>query len=174
MDRDSIVRLLFDERVKLLAWIRAMVRDEHVAEDILQEVSVVAVSKCEEIRDARAFPSWARQVARHKALHVLRKQRSAPAVLDNETLTWLEPHWRTYDSLSLSDLKEYLLECQNQLSPYARQLVCMRHQEGKSGASMAEALGRSLNTIYVALSRAYKKLGDCIRKRMAEQERSAT
>ena len=174
MDRDSIVRLLFDERVKLLAWIRAMVRDEHVAEDILQEVSVVAVSKCEEIRDARAFPSWARQVARHKALHVLRKQRNAPAVLDNETLTWLEPHWRTYDSLNLSDLKEHLLECQNLLKPYARQLICMRHQEGKSGASIAEALGRSLNTIYVALSRAYKKLGDCIRKRLAEQERNVS
>jgi RNA polymerase sigma-70 factor, ECF subfamily len=172
MDRDSVVRLLVSERVKLLAWIRAMVRDEHLAEDVLQDVSVVAVSKCDEIRDARAFPAWVRQVARYKALHILRAQRTAPAVLDERTLTLLEPHWLTYDSPASCDLKDLLRECLELLSPYARQLIRLRHQEGRSGLSSAEALGRPLNTVYVALSRAYKRLGDCIRKRLAEQERS--
>jgi RNA polymerase sigma-70 factor, ECF subfamily len=171
MDRDSVVRLLVSERVKLLAWIRAMVRDEHLAEDILQDVSIVAVSKCEEIRDALAFPAWTRQVARYKALHALRARRHAPAVLDERTLALLEPYWLPYDSPTSCDLKDLLRECLEQLSPYARELIRLRHQEGKSGVSSAEALGRPLNTVYVALSRVYNRLGDCIRKRLAEQER---
>ena len=170
MDRDSVVRLLVSERVKLLAWIRAMVRDEHLAEDILQDVSIVAVSKCEEIADACVFPAWARQVARYKALHSLRARKHAPAVLDERALVLLEPHWRPYDSPTSCDLNDFLQECLEQLSPYARELIRLRHQEGNSGASMAKALGRSLNTVYVALSRTYSKLSDCIRKRLADRE----
>ena len=170
MDRDAVVRLLLSERLKLLAWIRAMVRDEHLAEDVLQEVSVVAVSKCEEIRDASAFPAWARQTARYKALHLLRDRGKTPAVLDETSLAMIESHWQAFDSHASCDLKVFLRECLERLSPYARQLIQMRHQEGKSGASSAEALGRPLNTVYVALSRAYKRLGECIRKRLSEQE----
>ena len=169
MDRDSIVRLLVSERVKLLAWIRAMVRDEHLAEDILQDVSIVAVNKCEEIRDGSAFHSWVRQVARYKALHLLRQRRNAPAVLDDRTLALLEPYWPIYDSPVSDDLNRFLRECLELLSPDARELVRMRHQENKSGVLMAEALGRPLNTVYVTLSRAYKRLGDCIRKRLEKQ-----
>jgi RNA polymerase sigma-70 factor, ECF subfamily len=172
MDRDSVIRLLMSERVSLLAWIRVMVRDEHLAEDILQEVSIVAVNKCEEVRDASAFPSWVRQVARFKALHMLRERRSIPAVVDEHTLTLLEPHWRTYDSSVSGDLTEFLRECLKLLGPDAHELVRLRHQEGKSGAFLAETLGRPVNTVYVTLSRAYKRLGDCIRKRLAEQDRS--
>jgi RNA polymerase sigma-70 factor, ECF subfamily len=172
MDRDSVVRLLVGERMKLLAWIRAMVRDEHLAEDVLQDVSIVAVHKCEEIRDARAFPAWTRQVARYKALHILRERRNAPTVLDQRALALIEHHWQTYDSPASGDLKEFLQECLELLSPDVRELIRLRHQEGKSGSSSAEALGRPLNTVYVTLSRAYKKLGDCIRKRLAEQERT--
>jgi RNA polymerase sigma-70 factor (ECF subfamily) len=171
MDRDSVVRLLISERVKLLAWIRAMVRDEHLAEDILQDVSVVAVSKCEEIRDAAAFPAWARQVARFKAMHLLRDRKHAPAVLDENTLAMLEPCWHVYDDPESCDVKALLRECIETLSPDARQLVHWRHQEKRSGESSAAALGRPLNTIYDTHRRAYKRLGDCIRKPMAEQER---
>jgi RNA polymerase sigma-70 factor (ECF subfamily) len=172
MDRDSVVRLLVSERMKLLAWIRAMVRDEHLAEDVLQDVSIVAVNKCEEIRDARGFPAWARQVARYKALHILRERRSAPIFLDERTLALLERHWQTYDFPASGDLKDFLRECLELLSPDARELIRLRHQEGKSGAFSAEVLGRPLNTVYVTLSRAYSKLADCIRKRLAEQERT--
>lgn len=170
MDRDSVVRLLVSERLKLLASIRAMVRDEHLAEDILQDVSIVAVNKCEEIRDASVFPAWARQVARYKALHLLREQKNAPVVLDEHTLTLLEPYWPVYDPPASDDLNRYLRECLEQLNADARELVRMRHQENKSGAVMAEALGRPVNTVYVTLSRAYKRLGECIRKRLERQQ----
>ena len=83
MDRDSVVRLLVSERTKLLASIRAMDRDEHLAEDVFQDVSIVAVNKCEEIRDARAFPAWARQVAHYKALHILRERETPQPFLTN-------------------------------------------------------------------------------------------
>jgi DNA-directed RNA polymerase specialized sigma24 family protein len=107
-------------------------------------------------------------------MHILRKRKSksVPALFDERTLALLEPYWQTYDASASGDLKQYLGECLKLLSPDVHELVRLRHQEGKGGAFLAEKLGRPLNTVYVTLSRAYKRLGDCIRKRLAEEERS--
>ena len=57
--------------------------------------------------------------------------------------------------------------CLEQLSPCAQNLVKLRYAEGVSGERLAEVVDRSLNTVYVALSRIHRSLGDCIKQRLA-------
>src|SRR4051794_21632754 len=45
IDQESLVIVLLRDRVKLLAYITAIVRDNHLAEDIFQEVALLAVRK---------------------------------------------------------------------------------------------------------------------------------
>jgi RNA polymerase sigma-70 factor (ECF subfamily) len=158
--------LLLRERVKLLAYIRAIVRDNHLAEDVFQEVAVLAVRKRDEIRDRRHFLAWMRLAARHLALKVMRRQHQY-LFLDESLLDHLDGQWAEQDPSSASDLVDALRTCLESLSPYARNMVKLRYVDGISGLQLAEVVDRSPNTVYVTLSRIHRSLGDCIRQRLA-------
>ena len=154
------------ERVKLLAYIRAIVCDHHLAEDVFQEVAVLAVRKRDEIRDGQHFLAWMRLAARHHALKVLRRQHRS-LLLDEALLDHLDEQWAEHDPSSTTDLVEALRSCVERLSPHARHLVKLRYADGISGLRLAEVVDRSLNTVYVSLSRIHRSLKDCIRQRLA-------
>jgi RNA polymerase sigma-70 factor (ECF subfamily) len=165
--QDQVVQLLLRHRGKLLGAIRAMVADEHLAEDIFQEVSVAAVNKCDEIYDVEHFGPWVRSAARLQALMALRNRNRLPRVLSDEMLDLLECHWAKFDRESDVDMSEALSQCLDRLSPYARKLIDARYVQGKKGNNLAMALKRSMNTVYVALSRVHETLRDCMKRRLA-------
>jgi RNA polymerase sigma-70 factor (ECF subfamily) len=161
-----LVILLLRERVKLLAYIRAIVRDAHLAEDIFQDVAVIALRKRDEIRDGRHFLAWIRLTARNLALKVVRRQQRYQ-LLDETLLDQLDEQWAEHDLSSTTDLVEAFRDCIERLSPHARDLLKRRYVDGISGLHLAELFDRTLNTIYVSLSRIHRSLGDCIRQRLA-------
>ena len=165
VDQESLMILLLRERVKLLAYIRAIVRDEHLAEDVYQDVAILAIRKRDKIRDPRHFLAWMRLASRQRALQVLR-QRGHQVLLDESLLDRLDEQWGEHDQHSSTDLTEALRHCLERLSSRARNLVRLRYAEGISGARLAAGLDRSLNTVYVSLSRIHRLLGDCIRQRL--------
>jgi RNA polymerase sigma-70 factor (ECF subfamily) len=166
IDQESLMILLLRERVKLLAYIRAIVRDEHLAEDVYQDVAVLALRKREEIEDPRHFLAWMRLTSRHRALKLL-EQRRRHVLLDESLLDRLDEQWVEHDVSSTADLTEALRHCLERLTPRARDLIRLRYAEGISGARLAAGVDRSLNAVYVSLSRIHRSLGDCIRRRLA-------
>jgi RNA polymerase sigma-70 factor (ECF subfamily) len=166
IDQESIVLFLLRERIKLLAYIASIVRDDHLAEDVFQEVAVLALRKREEIHDPTHFLAWMRLVARNRALKCLR-ERGRCLFLDERLLAELEDQWADFDLTPAADLTDALRHCLAKLSPYAQQLIRLRYVEGISGARLAEALDRQLNAVYVALSRIHRSLGACIRQRIS-------
>jgi RNA polymerase sigma-70 factor, ECF subfamily len=171
LQQDVVVQLLLKHRGKLVGSIRAMVADEHLAEDIFQEVSIAAVSKCDEIADIEHFGPWVRSAARLQALMALRNRNRLPRALSAEVLDALEQHWHRYDRQPDADLSDALRNCLDRLSPYAKQLVETRYTDGKCGNDLAAALRRSLNTVYVALTRVHHTLRDCLQQHFAEETR---
>jgi RNA polymerase sigma-70 factor (ECF subfamily) len=171
LQQDVVVQLLLKHRGKLVGSIRAMVADEHLAEDIFQEVSIAAVSKCDEIADVDHFGPWVRCAARLQALMALRNRNRLPRALSAEVLDALEQHWHRYDRQPDADLSDALRNCLDRLSPYAKQLVETRYTDGKRGNDLAAALRRSLNTVYVALTRVHHTLRDCLQQHFAEETR---
>jgi RNA polymerase sigma-70 factor (ECF subfamily) len=167
IDQESLVVLLLRERVKLLAYILAIVRDAHLAEDLFQEVALLAVRKRDEIRDGGHLLAWMRLTARHLALKALRREHRY-LLLDEGLLDRLDEHWAEHDAASVPDLVEMLRQCLGRLSPHARRLVELRYGEGISGLRLAEVVNSRLNTVYVALSRIHRSLSDCIRGRQAD------
>jgi RNA polymerase sigma-70 factor (ECF subfamily) len=170
LQQDIVVQLLLKHRGKLLGAIRAMVADEHLAEDIFQEVSIAAVNKCHEIVDVNHFAPWVRGAARLQALMALRNRNRLPRTLTANVLDALEIHWQKYDMQPDADTTDALRNCLERLSPYARQLIETRYTQGKRGNDLASALRRSMNTVYVALTRVHHTLRDCLRRQFAEEE----
>lgn len=169
LQQDVVVQLLLKHRGKLLGAIRAMVADDHLAEDIFQEVSIAAVNKCSEIADIDHFAPWVRCAARLQSLMALRNRNRLPRTLTGEALDAMETHWQKFDSQPDTHMTEALKNCLDRLSPYARKLVETRYTQGKRGNDLADALRRSMNTVYVALTRVHHTLRDCLRRQLAEE-----
>ena len=167
---DQIVRLLFIHRAKTLGYIWSLVRDFDVAEDIFQEVSVLALEKASTIKDERHLLNWMRTSARLISMATMRKLGRRPVPLDASLLDQLDTAWQTMDTNQTDEPIEALNWCLQKLTKHARQIIDLRYREGLTGTSLGDAMGQSLNTVYVALSRIHRRLRDCVRGRLLRAE----
>jgi RNA polymerase sigma-70 factor, ECF subfamily len=165
MDSDQLLRLLLMHRGMLLGYILSILRDFHLAEDVFQDASLVILKKGQVLQAEKDFPPWARKVARFTALNALRKQNKRPELLEPEMLDLLEREWGQDEGPGLPTLA--LRECLTQLPPKAQRLIELRYVAGLSGLALAERLSQPPNTVYVALSRIYRTLSACVKKRLA-------
>jgi RNA polymerase sigma-70 factor (ECF subfamily) len=166
--QERSVSLLLSHRAMLLGYIAAIVRDPDLAEDVFQNVAIVVLDKASAVTAADGFPAWARRVARLESLTALRKRKRDPELLDQSMLDLLEDQWSAGDA-DPAPARKALRECVEALSPYARRLIHMRYVQELSGQDVAERLNRSPNTVYVALSRTYRVLADCVERRLARE-----
>ena len=163
VEQATIVRTLIRDRAKLLAYIWSIVHDGHTAEDILQEVSVVAVEKRETIESEAVLFAWLRTAARHRALDAVRAQSKQPLTLDESTLDLLETEWAATDDLGADLVMDALRHCLEELSPSARQVIDLRYREALGSQEIAERLNRSLAAVYKTTTRAHAALADCVK-----------
>jgi RNA polymerase sigma-70 factor (ECF subfamily) len=170
MEQEQVVRVLMRERVKLCAYIWTFLRDDHLCEDVFQDVSVAVLAHLEELEDEVHLLRWLRQAARFRAIDAMRRRRNEPLLFDDDVQQLLDADWANFDPIESAELVTALRSCVEKLSPYARKLIELRYSAGLSGAQIANMVNRNLNTVYVALTRIYRGLGDCIRHRtrMAE------
>ena len=166
--QERAIGLLLSNRAMLLGYIVSIVRDLDLAEDVFQNVAVVVLKKAEAVKNVAEFAPWARRVARLEALTALRWRRRSPELLDEAVLDLLEGHWAARDTAATAT-RRALQDCLERLSPYARRLIALRYVDNFAPSHVAEQLNRSLNTIYVALSRTYRLLGECVQRKLIQQ-----
>lgn len=161
---EDVARRLLQHRKALFAYIFAIVRDPHLAEDVFQESSLVILKHPGPIRD---FWALAREIARRQALSGLRAARRPGLCLSPEALDALD---RGFDAVApeAQARQEALRLCIRKLPDLWRRIVESRYWEGLSVARMSERLVRSANTLSVTLNRIRSRLADCVRQRLQE------
>jgi len=167
LSEEEVIHCLFSDRAKLIAYIRAIVLSQHTAEDIHQEVVIEALRKADTISDLQHLLAWARQVAKLRAFNYLKRQKQCPRAIDPELLELLEPVWESESKTPGPTMMEALAECLKRLSPRSRKLVDMRFGDQLKGHEMSARLGIKVPSVYMALSRVYRMLDDCVRQRLA-------
>lgn len=60
-DRDALDRLLQAIQVRLYYYLLSLVRDDHLATDLLQDVFVIVIQKLHWLREPNAFHAWVYQ-----------------------------------------------------------------------------------------------------------------
>lgn len=171
---DDVVRLLARHHSRLLAYVTVVVHDRHLAEDVLQETSVIIINRAAEKTTAKLFPAWARRVARNVSFEMLRNRRGQvvasvePAVLDS-----MESAWEELDEGGLLLARKLALRaCMEKLSENSKALLKMKYEQSMSGTDMAGRLGRSVDGVYVTISRIHKALADCVKAQLAREART--
>lgn len=169
LDETTIVRTLMAERAKLLAYVWSIVHDAHLVEDVFQEVSLLALAKRSELRDEKALGAWLRKSARLISLAAIRGKTKRPVLLGEAVLDQLDAAWADDDCVPAEETLDLLRGCLAELSARSRQFVALRYIERLSGSQVAEKLGTTVHSVYVALGRIHRDLRDCMqRQRDAE------
>ncbi|WP_419191756.1 sigma-70 family RNA polymerase sigma factor [Engelhardtia mirabilis] len=154
------------EAARLRPLVRAVVRDDHLTEDVLQE-TWLAASNSEVVAelDAPARRSWLRTVARRLAAKAARRDRRS----DDLEQQAARPEAITADERPelLDDLRVVLEEL-GSMGAKAREAVCLRYLDGLDGEQVAARMGCNPTTARVRLHRGLDELRERLRRRFGE------
>ncbi len=144
----------------------AITRNRATAEELAQEVFLVALKKG--MRAGRGMRLWLREVARRLALNELRRKR--PAYLGSEAeLAGLAaaPAEAGVVPADFNEELAALRKCLAELGAADRDLLARRYERTEPLASIALRCEQSIGYIKQRLFRLRKRLGGCIRRRLA-------
>lgn len=161
---ESLTAILLAERLPLTAFFASITRDFHLAEDVFQEVCVKAVGRAASFQTTAHLLNWARLTGKNRSIDILRARDGRYIGLSDEMLDLLAAEWT--DQTRNHPLQEALEHCLTQITPNNRELLRLRYFEGRNCTDVAAIMGRKIETIYQALARLHKTLGDCIRARL--------
>lgn len=159
--------LATEYRPMVVAYLRSIVKDGHLAEDLTQETFLSAQSTLEKFEEGGNFGRWLRGIARNKALMHWRSARRKPLVIDSRVVDGIDEVFEGMDRDEENgdwwqNRREALKECLRSLSGQLRNAVVQVYEEGQSLDEAALALGSSRAAIGQRLSRARKSLRVCV------------
>ena len=167
LKREQMMREAVRHQKVLTCFAYTLLKDWSLAEDAVQETLIAAsTGNLEEIRNIKG---WLKRVTYNKCIDTLRKRDREVLHLDEELSTILE---RQFDSfMADSHLEEFeqkrklLRICMNYLNKNIHDMVT-HFYNGVSCEKLAETYERSVNSIWLAISRARKTLRKCVKRQM--------
>jgi RNA polymerase sigma factor (sigma-70 family) len=125
--------------------VRAIVRDDHLAEDVLQEVLWIVCRKLGWLRDPRWIRAWALRIATREAIRRVRRERGR---IDTTVEESPEPIASDpSDAPPGAELLARLPLLLDSLSPASEAVVRLHYLEELTIAEIAEALELSSGTV---------------------------
>ena len=129
----------------LFRYVVSLVKDQHLAEDILQEVFIRVYRKLRWLREPQAFRAWCYQIASREAFRYLnRERRWTEQVRDEATLAAVAAEGP--DDEFPRELIESLPQLVGELSPASRAVVVLFSLHELSLAETAAVLDIPLGT----------------------------
>ena len=152
-NREAVSQLLERHHRRLRDYIRMMVKDNDVADDLLQEVLIKVVKVIDEGRytDKGRFLPWLMRIAHNRVLDYFRAQKQVRTITEASA---------GYDILGTTNFAEHSVEEEiisdqiaaevralvDMLPEEQREVVKLRYFEGKSFKDIAEQTDVSINT----------------------------
>lgn len=173
--RDQLLKKAVALRRMVISYTYGIVNSFELAEDVYQECIVVICNKYESFTPGTNEQAWILEIARRTALGLVTKSyRKREHAISDEALVALAndevAQAEAERMLKHASQEKALQQCVQKLSPKAKALIKQRYVDNTSCERIAEMSKRSLNSIYVTLTRIRKSLKACIRKCMPESD----
>src|SRR5258708_7678292 len=131
--RDLVIREFQRDRFRLLAYIRALVGDPDLTEDIFQNVSVVVLQKAEEFIPCIDLQNWCRGIARNLVLRERKSARRLRTFDDDRIIDLVDAAFAENEDREWVEARRSLMRvCMEQLAPPSRELINLRYVSGLS------------------------------------------
>lgn len=162
-NREALNELFKSVQDPLFRYIVSLVRDQHLAEDILQEVFIRIYRKLRWLREPRAFRAWTYQIASREAFrHLNRERRWNDQVRDEATLSAV-PSYENDGEFPM-ELIQSLPEVVENLSPASRAVVVLFYLHELSLVETAAVLDIPVGTVKSRLAYGLESLRRSFRK----------
>lgn len=166
MQQNELFKAMLCQRTRLTGYAWSIVRDLDLAEDIVQDVFVIAIQKSDAINDNDHLDLWLRKSIRFQALASLRK-KSGNVLLDEELLGLIDSAFGGQALAPRADERlDALAGCLEELAPKARAVIEMRYGRGLDCGSIAEHFDRQIETVYQMVARAHRTLRECVQRKI--------
>lgn len=165
-NHDALNELFKSVQDPLFRYIVSLVKDQHLAEDILQEVFIRIYRKLRWLREPEAFRAWSYQIASREAFRYLnRERRWSDQVRDEATLTTVpaEAHATEFSHEQIESLPQLV----GNLSPASRAVVVLFYLHEMSLAETASVLDIPVGTAKSRLAYGLESL----RRAFAQKEK---
>jgi RNA polymerase sigma-70 factor (ECF subfamily) len=150
-DADALNELLKVVQAPLYRYILSMVREEQLAEDILQEVFLRIYRKLGYLREPEVFRSWAYQIATRETFRHLRRERQWAEQVRDEAALKMIPAPPAREEFA-PELVAQLPALVARVSPASRAVLVLYYLHEMSLGEVAAVLGIPLGTVKSRLS----------------------
>jgi RNA polymerase sigma-70 factor (ECF subfamily) len=165
----ELMKAAFRYQNALVSYAGAILRDRALAEDVVQEAFLVLLEKWEEYRPEFGVYPWVRRMVYYKAREARRDRRRERPVgdqaLDELVRDVVDARFDEEWAERHDPLMKAYEECMSKMGPEAADIMIRYYGRGQSGQKIAEALRRSVNAVWLSLSRIRKSLRHCISQR---------
>jgi RNA polymerase sigma-70 factor (ECF subfamily) len=167
-DHDRFVRCWTQAQASIAGYVNAVVQDDQLAEDVLQDIAVTLLRKFPEYDPARPFIAWAMGIAKIGILTMRRDRARAAARFSRETIESLAEVWEELLP-KVDERREALGECLRLVSGRNRELVTLRYEQELEPQQIAGRLNLSPGAVRIALMRVRTALQECIERRLGAE-----
>lgn len=143
-DRAALETLLTRVETMLRPFLSAMLPDQQLREDVMQEALVLVYRRVSTLRDSRAFPAWCRRIAAREAMRALRNERSRWELLDE--LGDDTPDPVGVDALAIAEEAD-IHRLIGSASPASRTVLALHYIDGLTLDEIAAVLDLPIGTI---------------------------
>ncbi len=154
-------------RPMLTTYLKALLRDQTLVEDVTQETLLAAYRSLEKFRKGENFGAWLRGIARNKVLENRRATMRRPLVVDSRVIEGMEDVYSMFDAPlpiggAWNEKLEMIQACVEKLSGTLRDAVELVYRKGCSLRDAAQALNTTREAAGQRLSRARDLIRKCV------------
>jgi RNA polymerase sigma-70 factor (ECF subfamily) len=161
-DKLAMQVLFARHHVRVYRFVLRLVRDQTVAEDLINEVFLDVWRQANRFEARSAVSTWLLAIARFKALSALRRRPDEE--LDEEAAAAVEDPGDDPDlAVQKKDKSEALRRCLEALSPEHREIIDLVYYHEKSVEEVAEIVGIPENTVKTRMFYGRKRLSELLK-----------
>jgi RNA polymerase sigma factor (sigma-70 family) len=165
--------LVRENQAMLMTYLRAIVRNQSVIEDLFQETMLTAWQKLDEYDRTLPFGPWLRGIASKLVMAHFRKAKSDIILFESGTLEYLDQQLE-YISQKPGDRWDEkisaLMHCIETLPDNYREAIYLRYFEENSTLRTSEILKTNIETVKKRLQRARVQLLECLKRKKVVME----
>lgn len=168
-DLNSFNEIYFQYSPKIYVRLIRLVKDQTIAEEILQDVFTRIWLNREKIDPTKGFVSFLNHISDNLAMDFFRKVQRDKALQLEIWASAIELYYHTEEKLFLKDKQQILSKAIDSLSPKRKEILMLNKFEDKSYKEIADLLGISVSTVSNQLVSALKDIKEYIQKNYRDE-----
>lgn len=164
-DQDGqFLKLLRLHEKKIYGCILSLVPNRVVAEDIMQETTVIMWRKFPDYQKGSNFSAWGVTIGRFLVMDYFRKESRSIIRFSSEAMKNISESTGVFDSHD--ERVEALRECLKKMPSEVRKILKLRYQHGKSIKAIANEIQKPIHGMYKQVSKMHFLLQRCIQRKL--------